>query len=185
MYTLSFLVWNFVFVFCLPTCGHLCKCACLCMSHSVCGRVCLVSVSAQLSQWVVTVKLFHLVGLLLQSVLWEQPSARHLSEEHYTFWCFNPFFPLLPSFSHPQPLNLISHFFSSLPFLLALSAFSWRGWNSVAAAAVVLKALMLQLCLMSSIPRCYCYVFLWKKLSARVRKVLFKSEKKSSRKKSL
>lgn len=86
-----------------------------------CARVCLVSVSSQLSLWVVTVKLFHLGGLLLQSVLWEQPSARHLSEEHYTFWCFNPFFPLLPSFSLPQPLNLISHFFPSFlpPFFFA------------------------------------------------------------------
>ena len=68
-----------------------------------------LSVFYQPSLWVVTVQVLHLVGLFLQSLLREQLAGRHLSEKHYTYWCFNP--PIFhPSsyFSHLQPLNLLS-----------------------------------------------------------------------------
>lgn len=104
-------IWEFSVIYCFY-CWRTCECLCtwLCICMLICVQVCLITVSVYLSQWVVTVKVLHLVGLLLQSVLWEQPSAHHFSEEHYTFWCFNPFFPLLLSFCHTQTLNLISRF---------------------------------------------------------------------------
>lgn len=39
---------------------HMAECGCM----RICVQVCLVTVSLYLSQWVVTVKVFHLVGLL-------------------------------------------------------------------------------------------------------------------------
>lgn len=86
-----------------------------CMSDSLSLSLC---VFYQPSLWVVTVQVLHLVGLFLQSLLWEQLAACHLSEKHYTYWCFNPpIFHPSSSFPHVQPLNLFSVLCRFFPYL--------------------------------------------------------------------
>lgn len=117
----------------------------------------------QPSLWVVTVLLLHLVGLFLQSLLWEQLAACHLSEKHYTYWCFNP------SISHPSSLFPIYNLLTCSPFSASLSSpllFFLRGWTSHSCSVKTWKvtALSDSLCRrkLSDVHRrirlCYCFL---------------------------